>query len=128
MDILKIVFAGIITALLYSLIKQIKPEIAPLVLIGGCLIILLAAVERTGDVAGNAEDIINLAGLDSGNVTLLIKALAVCTVTQLAADICRDNSCSSIASAVETAGRLSVILIAMPMLRSVAGLALGLIT
>lgn len=128
MEIIKIAFAAILTAVLYGLIKQIKPEIAPLVLLGGCCIILASAADRFGDVSSGAEEIINIAGLNSEHVSLLIKALAVCTVTQFAADICRDNSSASLASAVEVAGRLGIILLAMPMLKSVAGLALGMIT
>ena len=48
-------------------------------------------------------------------------------MTQFAADICYDNSCSSIAAAVELAGRVGAIALAMPMIKTVAQLAIGLI-
>ena len=56
-----------------------------------------------------------------------MKSLGICVVTQFAADICYDNSCSSIAAAVELAGRIGAISLAMPLLQSVARLAIGLI-
>lgn len=128
MDIVKIAFAAILTALLYALIKQIKPEMAPLVLLGGVAVILLAAAESFLDVSGKVGEIMSLAGLNGEYAAVLIKVLGICVVTQFAADICRDNSGASIASAVELAGRIAAVTLAMPMLQTVAGLALGLIT
>ena len=68
-----------------------------------------------------------LAGLEKENVSILMKSLGICVVTQFAADICYDNSCSSIAAAVELAGRVGAIALAMPMIKTVAQLAIGLI-
>ena len=42
MDILKVAFLGILTALLYALVRNIKPEIAPLVILGGAAVLLVA--------------------------------------------------------------------------------------
>ena len=70
---------------------------------------------------------LSLAGIEKENVSDLIKALAICIVTQFAADICYDNSCSSLAAAVELAGRVGALSLAMPMLRAVANLAIGLL-
>lgn len=128
MDIVKIAFVAVLTALLYSLIRQIRAEMAPLILIGGALIIVLAASENFLEISGKVQDIMNLAGIDGNNAAVLIKALGICVVTQFAADICRDNSCSSVASAVELTGRIGALALAVPMLKTVASFALGLIT
>jgi hypothetical protein len=55
-----------------------------------------------------------------------MRSLGICVVTQFAADICYDNSSSSTAAAVELAGRVGAIILAMPMLQSVAKLAMGM--
>jgi len=128
MDIVKIAFAAILTALIYSLIRQIRPEMAPLVLIGGAAVIILGAAESFFGVSDGIEELMTLAGINSENAAVLIKSLGLCIVTQFAADMCRDNSCATVASAVEIAGRVGVVIIAMPMLKTVASLALGLIT
>lgn len=125
MDIVKIAAAGIITAMVYALVRQIKPEIAPLVIMGGVCVILVSVAGRFLGVTETVDDMMELSGIKKENVEILIKAMGVCVVSQFAADICYDNSCSAIGSAVELAGRVGAVILAMPMLQSVAFLALG---
>lgn len=127
MDILKIALAGIVSVLLYVLIKQLKPEYAPLTAIGAACIILVAITDTLLDATGSLEEMLVLSGLEKQNVSLLIKALGICIVTQFASDICRENSASSIATAVELAGRLGMLMLALPMIETVARIAIGLI-
>ena len=127
MDIVKIAFLAILTALLYALLRQIKPEMAPLVALGGAAIVLIALAENLLELSGGVNEMMELAGIEKENVSVLMKALGICVVTQFAADICYDNSCSSMAAAVELAGRIGALVLAMPMLKSVAQLAIGLI-
>lgn len=127
MDILKIVFLGILTALLYALLRQLKPETAPLVVLAGAAVIIIALTDGLLGISEEIDGMMELAGLEKENVSILMKSLGICVVTQFAADICYDNSCSSIAAAVELAGRVGAIALAMPMIKTVAQLAIGLI-
>lgn len=127
MDIVKISFLAIMTALLYALIRNIKPEIAPLVVLGGVAAVLVTMAESLLGVSESVNDMMELSGIEKENVSVLMKSLGICVVTQFAADICYDNSCSSMAAAVELAGRIGAIALAMPMLKTVAELAIGLI-
>lgn len=127
MDILKIALAGIVSVLLYALVKQLKPEMAPLTAIGAACVILVAITDSLLEATGALEEMLVLSGLEKNNVSLLIKALGICIVTQFASDICRENSASSIATAVELAGRLGMLMLALPMIETVARIAIGLI-
>jgi stage III sporulation protein AD len=127
MDILKISFLGIITAVLYAIIRNIKPEIAPLIVLAGSATMLVLISERLIGVTGSVNEMMSLAGIEKENVSILLKALGICFVSQFAADVCYDNSCSTLAATVELAGRVGAIIISAPMLKSVAELAIGLI-
>ncbi|MEE1138367.1 MAG: stage III sporulation AC/AD family protein [Acutalibacteraceae bacterium] len=127
MDIVKIAFLGIITALLYALVRNIKPEMAPLVILGGCCVLLVTLSGKLAEITDSVGNMTELAGLDSENIKILLKALGICIVTQFAADICYDNSCSSVAAAVELSGRVGALILALPMLETVASLGIGLI-
>ena len=127
MDILKIVFLGILTTLLYALLRQLKPETAPLVVLAGAAVIIIALTDGLLGISEEIDGMMELAGLEKENVSILMKSLGICVVTQFAADICYDNSYSSIAAAVELAGRVGAIALAMPMIKTVAQLAIGLI-
>lgn len=127
MNIVKIVFLCLLAVLLYALMRQLRPEFAPLVALAGVGVILVQLIGVLLNVSSTVENLISLAGLEKENVEMLIKALAVCVITQFAADVCYDNSFSSAAAAVELAGRVGAIALAMPMIKAAAEIAMGLI-
>ena len=127
MNIVKIVFLCLLAVLLYALMRQLRPEFAPLVALAGVGVILVQLIGVLLNVSSTVENLISLAGLEKENVEILIKALAVCVITQFAADVCYDNSFSSAAAAVELAGRVGAIALAMPMITAAAEIAIGLI-
>ena len=126
MDIAKIAAAGILTAIIYALVRQLKPEFAPLVVLGGSAVILVAVAERFLEASRTVDEMMELAGLEKENVSILMRSLGICVITQFAADVCYDNSSSATAAAVELAGRVGAITLALPMLQAVAKLALGM--
>ena len=127
MEAIKVAFIAVLTVLFYALIRQIRPEIAPLVVIGGAAVIIVMLSESLLGVTSEVGNIISLAGIGEENVSVLLRSLGICVVTQFAANICYDNSCSSVAAAVELAGRLGALVIAMPMIKTVAQTAIGLL-
>ncbi len=127
MDILKIALTAVVSVLLYVLIKQLKPEYAPLTALAAAGIILVSLTENLLDATGTLEKMLVLSGLEKKNISLLIKSLGICVVTQFASDLCRENSASSIATAVELAGRLGMLMLSLPMIETVARIAIGLI-
>ncbi len=126
MDVAKISAAAILTAMIYALVRQIKPEFAPVVILGGSAVILVAVAGRFFETSETIDRMMHLAGLEKENVSILMRALGICVITQFAADICYDNSSSALAAAVELAGRVGAITVALPMLQAVAKTALGL--
>lgn len=126
MDVAKIAVAGILTAMIYALVRQLKPEFAPLVVLGGSAVILVAVAGRFLEASQTVNEMMELAGLEKENVSILMRSLGICVITQFAADICYDNSSSATAAAVELAGRVGAVTLALPMLQAVAKLALGL--
>ena len=127
MNIVKIVFLCLLAVLLYALMRQLRPVFAPLVALAGVGVILVQLIGVLLNVSSTVENLISIAGLEKENVEILIKALAVCVITQFAADVCYDNSFSSAAAAVELAGRVGAIALAMPMIKAAAEIAIGLI-
>lgn len=127
MDIVKIAFLGILTALIYAFLRNMRPEIAPLAVLGGAAVILVAVGGRFFEMFDGAGDMMSLSGIGKENAAILLKAVGIFVISQFAADICYDNSCSAIAAAVELAGRIGAVYLAMPMLETVARIAMGLI-
>ena len=127
MDIVKIAFLGILTALIYAFLRNMRPEIAPLAVLGGAAVILVTVGGRFFEMFDGAGNMMSLSGIGKENAAILLKAVGIFVISQFAADICYDNSCSAIAAAVELAGRIGAVYLAMPMLETVARIAMGLI-
>ena len=123
MEMLRPAAAAIVTLLLYALVRQLRPEFAPTVLLAGlCLIPLSAAAHMTG-LQAEIRALLQTAGVEPACVSILLRALGVCIVTQLAADLCRDHAASALATTLELVGRFSALMLALPFLRAVLTIA-----
>ena len=127
MDITAVVGFGVIAALLCVIVRQYKPEMALGVSTAAGLIIMGASAAALAPSVSAISQLMNSAGLDEGYAQILIKALAVCLITQLAADCCRDAGECAIASRIELAGKAAVIAVSLPVFTSLAALVTGLL-
>ena len=127
MDITAIAGIGILSALLCVIVRQYKPEMA-LGISAACGVLILIAVITM--LSPSVEAIVRLteaAGLDNGYAAILLKALAVCYITQLSADCCRDAGEAAIAAKIELAGKAAIVVISLPIFTSLAELVTKLI-
>jgi len=127
MNILQIAATAIITAVLAVLVKQYKPEYAALVQLAGAVLIVGAAFRLIPELTGTAESMLSFAGIEGEWMKVLVKALGIAILSELAADVCRDNGSAALAGIVELAGKAAILLLALPLLRAVAEVAAGLI-
>lgn len=127
MDVLKIFAVGIIGTLLYTLVKQYKPEYAPAVQTGTVLVIFIFAVSYISVIFSELKGFAEAYGIESGFIGAMVKALGVAVISQVTADLCRDNGNSSAGTKIEFAGRLLIITIILPILKSMSVFALELL-
>lgn len=118
MELLRPAAAAVATLLIYALLRQLRSEFAPLALLAGIALILLAGIAHLTGFLAELRSLLQTAGVGTETAALLLRALGVCVVTQLAADLCRDHAASSLATALELIGRFSALLLAMPLLRT----------
>lgn len=58
------------------------------------------------------------AGVSEDYISAMFKVLAICCITHITAELCRDSGEGAIASAAELWGRGAVIVLSLPLLRS----------
>lgn len=118
---------AVIAAFLAVVLRRHVPEQALAVgLIAGFLI-LAAAIAAALPVFREIESLLKDSGMTGEYITVLFKALGVCLLTQLASDACRDAGEQGLAAKAEFAGKLSMLVLALPLFRKVADIALSLI-
>ncbi|MCL1881625.1 MAG: stage III sporulation AC/AD family protein [Oscillospiraceae bacterium] len=119
MNLISFVGAGIIAALLSIVIKQYKPEFGMYISLIAGVIMLLAIIQSITPILDTISELIGVVSLNAAYGTALLKALAICYITQLACDTCRDSGETAIASKIEMAGKLAIVLVSLPLFASV---------
>lgn len=127
MNIAGIAGVGIIGAILSLVLKQYRPEFAlPVSVLTGAFI-FLAVLSGISPVVSLIEGIAERFGTELIYLGVLMKALAICYITQIAADSCKDAGEAAIAGKVEIAGKIAILIISVPMFEELIGVVTELI-
>ncbi len=125
MNAVTIAGAAVVICLLAVTVRQVRPEFSTaLLIIAGCAVaaaVLTAVVPILTELRTLASE----HGLSNG-FTIVLKTIGICFVTQTAADICRDAACTSLASKIETAGKIAVLVVVFPLFRTLLDTATGI--
>ncbi|ACL76261.1 stage III sporulation protein AD [Ruminiclostridium cellulolyticum] len=126
MDILQIVCIGIVAVALSSVIKAQKPELALQVsLITGILIFMLVVVKLSA-VIDFIKTFSQKADIDSEYISILLKIVGIAYISEFGAEVCKDAGESSIASKIELAGKVTIVVLAVPIITSLLDLVVKL--
>ena len=122
-----IIGLGIISALVCLLLKQYRPEYALSASIICGVVIFLTVIAQMTPLFDTIRSI--LEKIEGGNkyTTVIIKSLGDCYVTQRASDTCQDAGERAMAGKIELAGRVAVLILALPMFTALLQIAIGLI-
>ena len=126
-SIFAIIGLAIISALICLLLKQYRPEYAlSASILCGTMIFLTVTAQMT-PLFDTIRTI--LGGIEGGSeyTSVIIKSLGICYVTQLASDTCQDAGERAMAGKIELAGRVAVLILALPMFSSLLQIAVSLI-
>ncbi len=108
--------------LLAKLLERYAAEQALLLtLLLGTLLTGTAVLMLT-PVMNEIDSLLLQSGLDSDQTASLAKAIGICCVTQLAADVCRDAGQSALCSAVTFAGKTALLLLCLPLIEPLLSL------
>lgn len=109
------------------ILQKTNPEFSMMVaLITGILIFMFVLASFT-PILDSLEDWMNEFGLNNVYFTTVVKTLGICYLTQMASDTCKDAGYSSIASKVELAGKITILLMALPMFENLISLTIELV-
>lgn len=122
MDIIMIAGFCITACIICKVLEKNAGEIkVVLVLCTSCIIILKIIGEIT-DVTSAIRELFLQADMDEDYLTIIFKGLGICYITQLSCNCCRDCGESSIASQLELAGRIAMLVISLPLFKSLIGI------
>ena len=127
MNIIGIVGAALIAAILAVTLKRYNQEYAVIISIIAGVVILVEILLNLTPAVREITTLLSGVGLSQEYGLILFQTLGICFLAQFAADSCRDAGESALASKVELAGKISILVLSLPLFEDIAQTALGLI-
>ena len=122
---LKIFLIAFVALAAIVLLKQIKPEFALLLKFAVLLLLGFLVFSEVSDAASEIFSFGERVSIDSEMIKILLKALGLCLVAQIASDVCKDCGESALSTSVELVGKLSIVLMALPVAAQLIEISLG---
>jgi stage III sporulation protein AD len=115
-DIMKIVAIGIVAAILAVVLREQKPEIAIQVSIVTGLLIFILMITKLNSVITVLKVFAGKANIDILYFSTILKVIAIAYITEFGAQVCRDAGEGTIAYKIEFAGKILIMVLAIPIL------------
>lgn len=125
--IIKIGIIAVAVSICALSLKKSGENFSVLLLVAGSVIIAIICVGLIIRIIGEIEDIFIYTGVEIAYFKVLLKCLGVCLITQFSSDICKDASHTALADQIILAGKIIIIVISMPIFKSVLEIVSGMI-
>ncbi|WZL71449.1 stage III sporulation protein AD [Clostridiaceae bacterium 35-E11] len=116
MEIFKIVGIGLVATILSVVLKNQKPEISLQISIVTGLIIFIFVIAKLNSVLEVLNIVAKKVDLDLVYITTIFKIVGIAYVSEFGAQVCRDAGETAIASKIEFAGKILIMVLAIPIL------------
>lgn len=116
-----------VAGFLALLLRRHQPEYALLIGLTAGALVLTVAITQAQPLFSTVNRLLEAAGLPGEYGARLFKALGICLLTQLSADACRDAGEAGLAGKAELVGKISLLLLALPLFESIAQTSASLI-
>ena len=122
MTVLKLCMVALLVLTSTTVIRSWKSDFVPLVRIGA--VVLFGSL-----LIASAKPLLSLiTDLGNGSVTAqyletILKGLGIVILTQISSDICRDSGEGTLASHIETVGKVELLLLCIPLIRQILSIA-----
>lgn len=115
-DIFRIIGVGLATAITALIVKQVKPEISIIVGVAGGVIMLLMLVDSVTSILSVFNALTQKSGLSTGVFSAVLKIIGIGYITEFSANLCVDAGSSSIANKILLAGKILILVAALPII------------
>lgn len=118
---------AIVMVVVQAQLREINKPWAVLASTAFVIVIVLTVLPQLAQVTSVLNSLYSRAGVDSVYMGPVLKAIAIAYVTSFGAEICRDADENAMAVAVELAGKIVILVIALPVLEAILAAVLAII-
>ncbi|MFC7370441.1 stage III sporulation protein AD [Fictibacillus iocasae] len=116
MEIIQIVGFGFIATFLAIVLKEQKANFAFLITLAAGAILFIFLSEKIGEILSMLQKLADNAGLNMIYVGTILKIIGIAYIAEFGSHIIRDAGQSAIAQKVELAGKVLILVLAIPIM------------
>lgn len=122
MQLLQIIGIGIVAAVIIIILRVQKPEIAVQASIVTGIVIFMLLASKLSAVVELLESFASRADIKPVYFTTVLKITGIAYITEFGAEVCKDAGEGAIASKIELAGKVTIVVLAVPIITSLLDL------
>ena len=116
MEIWQIVGIALVVSVISVVLKQFRPEIAlQLTILTGTIIFTLI-IDKIKIIVNLLQNLADQANISSYYLIIVLKIVGVAYLAEFGADICRDAGENALATKIEIAAKVGVLVLAIPII------------
>jgi stage III sporulation protein AD len=127
LEIVKIVGVGLMAGMLINMLRQQKPELAMQLSIATAAMIFLLMASRIMQVVDVMQTLSAKARIDQSHMATVLKIIGIAYVTDFGSQVLQDAGEKSVAGKVEMAGKVVIMLLAVPIMLAIMDTVLKLL-
>ena len=127
MEVVKIVGIAIFAVIMIIILKSYRPEIALILSIVTGIGIMLYAIYKMAPVVNVLNDLVNKSGINTEFLMIIIKVIGIAYIVEFGKNICVDAGQTSIATKLEMAGKVIIVVLTIPLISSLVNVLTGLV-
>lgn len=112
--IIKIAMTGVLISILIILLKGMQSQIAPMLTAAGSVLLLFAVLNMANNASQAIKSLFDSSELGGETVKSVIKIIGAAYIVEFSSSLCRDMGENSVASKIEAAGRVFIVMMAIP--------------
>ena len=118
MQLMQIVGIGIVATVIIIILRVQKPEIAVQASIATGLVIFMLLASKLSAVIELLDSYADKADIKPIYFTTVLKITGIAYIAEFGAEVCKDAGENAIASKIELAGKVTIVVLAVPIITS----------
>lgn len=116
---MQVVALGLVVAVFAVLLRRERPEMAILLALGFGVIVFLMVLSKLGAIITVFQDVTRRAQVDELYLATLLKILGIAYIAEFGAQVCRDSGEGTVANKIELAGKVLIMILALPIFAAI---------
>lgn len=119
MNVFNVVGFAILSLVLVVVFKDVKKEWSVILTILSSVIILTFVITKLDTVISLLNDLVNKSGINKEYLTLILKVTGIAYLIELTKNMCVDAGSSSLATKIELAGKVVIVVLTLPLFTTI---------